>query len=144
MKKTLITLFFGLLVLAPACACTCECKNREVNDPKEMLRKAKSVFVGEVIEWHEANKEEMHRYSNPIVVRVRVEQYWKGVKTQEILISSMGMLRHGCCDIALEEGQKYLVYAAGRNLHTGCTRTMTLKGAESDLAALGPGKTFSK
>jgi hypothetical protein len=108
-----------------------------------MERKAKAVFVGEVVGWHEATREDLRQHSAPFVFRMRVDRYWKGVKTHEVTISAMGVLLPGCCDIALKEGEKYLVYAVGKSMSTGCSRTRHLEQAGEDLKALGPGKPFS-
>jgi hypothetical protein len=109
-----------------------------------MKREAKAVFVGEVIGLREATREDERHHSAPYVFQIRVERYWKGVKTQEIDISAMGVTRGGCCDIALSEGHKYLIYVVGKSLSTGCTRTRPLEQASEDLKILGPGKTFAK
>ena len=109
-----------------------------------MMREAKAVFVGEVVKFHEATREDERHHSAPYVFTVRVERYWKGVKTQEVTVSAMGLTRPGCCEIALEEGYKYLFYVVGRSMSTGCTRTRLLEHADEDLKALGPGKSFSK
>jgi hypothetical protein len=124
-------------------ACTCVCPNR-VNDQKEMMREAKAVFVGEVIGYREATGEDSRNHSAPYVFRVRVERYWKGVKTPEISISAVSESLPGCCGVKLEIGEKYLFYAVHKDLRTGCTRTQRVDRADEDLKALGPGKTFSK
>ncbi|MGC1906060.1 MAG: hypothetical protein WA715_19735 [Candidatus Acidiferrum sp.] len=64
-----------------------------------MEREAKAVFVGEVIEEHGATPEELSHHAAPFVFRMRVERYWKGVKTPKV--------------IGLKIAEKYLAYAVG-------------------------------
>ncbi len=119
-------------------------RTTELNDPKEMEREAKAVFVGEVIAMHDATPEELRHGSDKFEWEMRVERYWKGVETQQIFISARGVAMHGCCDIALAAGNKYLVYVVGKEMRTSCTRTKLLEQAADDLKVLGPGKTFSQ
>ena len=102
------------------------------------------MFVGEVVAKHDATPEELRHGSDRFEWEMRVERYWKGVKTQEIFLSARGVLTPGCCDISLDIGERYLVYAVGKEMSTRCTRTQLLAKADEDLKALGPGKTFSK
>ena len=144
MRKALVIAFLLLAIVTPAStrACSCVCKNRGVNDPKEMMREAKAIFVGEVTDIREATPEEVRHHSDNFVISLRVEKAWKGVKEKDILISARGQLQPGCCDIRLEIGHKYLVYASRKDLSTGCSRTRPLEQSDEDLKALGPGKTF--
>jgi hypothetical protein len=139
----IIALLFFVVAPVATNACTCICPNR-VNDQKEMMREAKAVFVGEVIGFREATAEDSRNHSAPHVFRVRVERYWKGVKTPEISISAVSESLPGCCGAKLEVGEKYLFYAVHRDLRTGCTRTQRFDRADEDLKALGPGKTFDQ
>ena len=54
-------------------ACTCFCKKHGVNDPKEMERESKAVFVGEVIAMHDATPEELRHGSDKFEWEMRVE-----------------------------------------------------------------------
>jgi hypothetical protein len=146
MRYAFITVLLLFAIANPTSvhACTCFCKKHGVNDPKEMERESKAVFVGEVIAMHDATPEELRHGSDKFEWEMRVERYWKGVKTQQIFISANGVAMHGCCDIALDMGNKYLVYVVGKEMRTSCTRTKLLVQATDDLKALGPGKTFSK
>jgi hypothetical protein len=108
-----------------------------------MMREAKAVFIGEVLEIREATPQENRKHSYFFVVRMRVDQYWKGVKTHEVLVSGRGETGV-CCDIRLDVGQKYLVYAVSKDMSTACTRTALLAQADKDLKVLGPGTTFPK
>jgi hypothetical protein len=144
--RTAIIIALLLVAVAaplPTHACTCVCQNR-VDDQKEMFQEASAVFVGEVLEIRDSTPEEQLHHSEESVARMRVERFWKGVKTKEILISAMGIKYGGCCDVLLKKGEKYLIYAVGEEMSTGCTRTKLVEQAKEDLKALGPGKTFAK
>jgi hypothetical protein len=147
MRRTLLT---GILAMvccflsASADACECYCSQRWLNNPVEMKRHAKAVFVGEVLEEREATRDEARELRVAFVVRMRVERFWKGVKTPEMVVNAMGELAPGCCGVSLKAGQRYLIYAVGRELSTGCTRSRHLEGAGEDLRALGPAQTFAQ
>ena len=99
-----------------------------------MKHHSAAVFVGEGL-----NIEGFEDGYFGIVVKFRVERYWKGVKTQEINIR----MNYECCNSPHPEvGSKYLIYAVGKRLETVCTRTRLLEGADDDLRALGSAKTF--
>jgi len=53
-----------------------------------MKHHAKAVFIGEVLEVREATKEEREEYSNFYVVRMRVQRYWKGIKSGEVSVET--------------------------------------------------------
>jgi hypothetical protein len=143
MRPVIIIALLFLEVVAPVAtyACTCICPNR-VNDQKEMMREAKAVFVGEVIGFREATAEDSRNRSAPYVFRVRVDRYWKGVKTPEVSISAVRESLPGCCGEELKVGEKYLFYAVHKDLRTSCTRTRRLDRADEDLKVLGIGKSF--
>jgi hypothetical protein len=146
MKRAFIVVLLLSAITMPASvhACSCVCENRGVKDPKDMEQEAKAVFVGTVLEIRDSTEEERHHHADAAVARIRVERFWKGVKTEEVLVSDMGILLPGCCNISFKVGRKYLVYAVGRNMTPGCTRTDFVENAADDLRALGPGKTSSK
>ena len=137
--KRLILLPFLFLTnsLVPAKAYPCSCKISGDGSPRSTMRHAKAVFVGEVLELTEATKEQTENGFGCAVARMKVERFWKGVKSSEIIVSTeIGRV----CGPGLEVGQKYLVYAFGRSLSLICTPTRKLEYAEKDLKALGPGK----
>jgi hypothetical protein len=103
-----------------------------------MRHHAKAVFVGEVLEVRPATKAEREEYSNLYIVRMRVERYWKGIKSGEITVQT-DMFG---CGPKLEVGAKYLVYGMGKHLDTGCIGTRKVEYADKDLEALGPGKEY--
>ena len=127
-----------LLVPAPAGACSCTCKKLGDGGPRAMAKHSAAVFVGEAIQVIDPTETERKHEYYGIGVKFRVERYWKGVKTREIVVHT----RYTCCQIMLNTGTKYLIYAAGSKLETGCTRTRQLDRADDDLKALGPGKAF--
>ena len=145
MKKAFISilLLFAIGTPTPVYACTCFCKTRGLEDPIEMKREANLIFVGEVLEVRQATDEERRHHADFNLMRVRVERYWKGVKTKEVTISGMGVTAM-CCNTRFEPNKKYLIYTVGKNYSTACTRTSLVEKAGEDLKALGPGKTFSK
>ena len=93
------------------------------------MHHAKAVFAGEVLEVRAATKAEREEYSNSYIVRMRVERYWKGIKSGEITVET-DMFG---CGPNLQVGTKYLVYGMGKRLNTGCTRTRKLEFASEDL-----------
>ena len=105
-----------------------------------MKRHASAIFVGQVLEVRVATDVEFKRYLDRHLIRFRVEQYWKGIKTEEVIISGLGQL--SCCNVQLNVGEKYLIYAVGKAMTTTCTRTMGIEHAADDMKALGPAKTF--
>jgi len=131
MRQLMCSAFLlGLIALGMPDASACECGSK--GTPHKELRKAKAVFVGEVIEVKGGVNNE------PYLVKFNVEGYWKGVKEPSITILSPG----GLCGIIFSVNQKWLVYAYGDELWTDtCRRTTQLMNAAEDLQALGKAKT---
>jgi hypothetical protein len=147
MRRPLLAAVLAMICFflpASAKPCECYCRHNWLDNPLEMKRHSKAVFVGEVLEEREATRAEARRLHVSFVVRLRVEQYWKGTRTREMIVSAMGELQPGCCGVSLKIGQRYLIYAVGKQLDTGCTRSRHLDGADEDLRALGPAQTFSQ
>ena len=138
---TLMLLAAYLLSPSLADACECVCTKHWNTSPLAMKRHSSAVFVGEILEVRELTEAE--KTSDPIgyAIRMRVERYWKGVETKEVVVRS----RLGCCSPQMWDiGRKYLVYGVGKILATTCTRTMPLEDAKDDLQALGPAKTLAQ
>ncbi|SRR5713226_57696 len=135
---TLSTMLVLAFFLAPARAYSCTCEIFGDGSPGSTKHHAKAVFIGEVLEVRASTKSEREEYSNFYIVRMRVERYWKGIKSGEVTVETdlTG------CGPNLRVGEKYLVYAMGKRLNTSCTRTRKLVDAEKDLEALGRGKEF--
>ena len=72
------------LFLIPSMACACTCEIYGDGSPRSTMRHARAVFTGEVLEVREATKPEQEENSNAYIVRMRVERYWKGIKSGEI------------------------------------------------------------
>jgi hypothetical protein len=102
------------------------------------MHHAKVVFVGEVLEVRKATKSELEEYSGPFIVRMRVERYWKGIKSGEINVET----DMTGCGPYFRVGEKFLVYGMGKRLSTACSGTRKLEDAEKDLEVLGPAKEF--
>lgn len=143
MKSAFLPLtLLAAALLAPsfANACSCTCKSYGDGSPLAMKRHSAAVFVGEVIDVRGPTDAESRKGYFGVGVTFRVERYWKGVKTQEITVHT----RLLCCNPTLDEGNRYLVYAVGRKLETGCTRTAPIANADEDLRSLGPGRSFNE
>ncbi len=102
------------------------------------MRHAKAVFAGEVLKVREATKSEQEENSNAYIVRMRVERYWKGIKSGEINVET----DMTGCGPYFRVGEKFLVYGMGKRLNTVSSGTRKLEHAEEDLKALGKGKVF--
>jgi hypothetical protein len=129
---TLLLAFF----FAPTRGYSCECDFTGNGGPSSIKHRARAVFIGEVLEVREATKEEREEYSNFYIVRMRVQRYWKGIKSGEVNVETdlTG------CGPNIKVGKKYLVYGMGKRLNTSCRRTRVLEDAEEDLRALGRAK----
>ena len=126
------------LFLIPSLARACTCEVYGDGSPRSRMHYAKAVFVGEVLEVREATKSEREEYSDAYMGRMRVDRYWKGIKSGEINIET-DMIG---CSPCFRVGEKFLVYGRGKRLNTACSGTRKLEYAEKDLKALGPGKGF--
>lgn len=135
--KTIISLICvaSLIIFYPLVTYSCSCVN--IGTPRQELKKAKAVFVGEVVEIYSGSGDEEY----PAIVKLKVESYWRGIKNTDTIkvLSDMGV--HSCGIVPLKG--KYVVYAykKGKNLVThGCTRTKKIEDAAEDLRELGEGK----
>ena len=140
MNKLVIA--FGLSMI-PFLACStnaCECVIHGDGSPRTESHHSKLVFVGEVTNIREATQYELHQGSLSHAVTFRVERYWKGIQTNQVTVYAE---LAGCPPLSVEKGQKYLVYAQGRQLRITCTRTRKLDAADEDLKALGKGKELN-
>ena len=80
------------------------------------------------------------------VVKVQVEQWWKGDVPTEIFLatgstkSALGTSRWSC-DYSFRQGESYLIFAIGDEYRTSeCSRIQELAKAGEDLKILGEGK----
>ncbi len=134
----LIAIITGTLVLPHGVrACSCTCKPFGDGGPRAMARHSAVIFVGEVTDVQGPTDAESHKGYYGVGVTFRVEQYWKGVRSHVIVVHT----RLWCCNPTLDKGRRYLVYAVGKKLETGCTRTRPITDADEDLRELGPANT---
>jgi hypothetical protein len=135
-----VILVGGWAIFVPivASACTCDLPSPgKTLKPQvvEARKQSRPVFSGEVVEV----------IADPQVpylkVKFRVEKYWKGVLTTEmIVVTGRG---GGDCGYRFEVGARYLIFAYGGDakLETNiCQRTKGLEEATEDLKLLGKGK----
>src|SRR5262249_22567438 len=96
---TIVLIAFSSQVVHP-CSCV-------YGSARQELRKAKAVFVGQVIEVYSGSGREDY----PVIVELEVERYWKGVKKSKTIevLSDMGL--HSCQSVLYKKGTKYIVYA---------------------------------
>lgn len=141
MKKWLL-LATSLLVLNanPASACSCI-----RSTPQQNFARASTVFSGRVIDIQPSLFNEQRsineRRANP-KIRFEVSRVWKGKLERQSFVMTSGS--SASCGYAFQKGKEYLVYASEQDstLQTGlCSGTKLLSEAQSDLAALGQGKT---
>jgi len=137
---TYVLILLPVFMLAPAKTYSCECEIFGDGSPHSMRHHSKAVFIGVVLEIRETTKAELEEYSNFYIVRMRVERYWKGIRSVEVYVETdlTG------CGPNLRVSEKYLVYGMGKRLNTSCTRTRKLADAEEDLRALGPAKDLKQ
>ena len=143
MKKSILALtlsLFPAFFAQSAYACSCAV----TPSPRQAVREARAVFVGEVIA--KEDFETTDKFGTQPVVRVKltVSRVWKGVAGAEAVVLTSGF--EPACGYRFEQGKKYLVYAyADRwglgGLETGiCNRTKSLAAAARDLRAIGKGR----
>jgi hypothetical protein len=157
-KRKIIITFSICLFLSATEVFACECPILSTDDAFE---NSTLVFTGKVvgfeyrkgipnqfIEWAEKHSGKPIEYET-MVVKFKVERYWKGEAPQEIFLvtsrtkNADGTSSSSSCDYDFKEGESYLIYAAdkGRGLRTNfCMRTRPLIRAEEDLKILREGK----
>ncbi len=114
----------------------CKCVQ---STPEERLQKSSAVFSGVAVEVDEDSSSD----ARPQRITFEVEESWKGVYEEQIVIQGDG----SSCDFRFQEGERYLVYAIGgrrsgeMRLSTSVcqgTRALDSPFAGEDLRALGP------
>lgn len=134
-----ILLGFSLSSLVnPPAALACSCV--PPGAPQEHLEKSAAVFSGKAIRVDSR----VYGYE----VRFDVERIWKGAAERTVTLSTG--FGSGDCGYPFREGERYFVYAnygygyayGDTSLATNiCQRTRLLYDADSDLAALGEGRS---
>lgn len=131
--RTILLLTFFALSASAVYPCQCE-----IWKPSEKLRKAKVVFVGEVVEIGRNDKSEWAT----VIVEFKIERYWKGVKQQQYITIGGAPRTAGRCGLPVEVSEKYLIYAdeIDGQLETSFCTSIELERAAEDLAVIGEGK----
>ncbi|HVS00951.1 MAG TPA: hypothetical protein VMW27_30300 [Thermoanaerobaculia bacterium] len=122
-----ITLALSVLWGADA-ALACSCA--PLPEPQQAKDQAAAVFTGTVLG--------ITQEDNRRLVRLRVEESWKGAKCGEVTVTTG--LGDADCGYAFQEGQTYLIYAdkdRGKLTTNICSRTRPAAEAGDDLTALG-------
>jgi len=119
----------------------------------EELQKSDAVFSGKVIAEEYRPLKTSAAQGEVLTVRIAVEKWWKGGKSEEVTLYTSGIRYSGGItsfedeDFLFSLGERYLVYASGSSdsLRTnGCRRTKKLGLADEDLQKLGEGKAPEK
>ncbi len=137
-RRITVLLSMVLLVASASGACTVEIRGD--GSPRSAMHHAKAVFIGQVLDISPTPQSKREMGVTPYSVRLRVERYWKGVKTLEVTVHT-DMVG---CGPHFEVGRKYLVYGFGKELETASSRTKELPFADDDLRVIGPGKQFKQ
>jgi hypothetical protein len=137
-RLTISAAFILTIVLVATRAYSCTCEIHGDGSPESSRRHAKALFIGEVLEVREATKGEREDSSNSFIVRMRVEGYWKGIKSREVNVET----DMTGCGPYFRVGEKFLVYGMGRRLETACSGTRKLEYADKDLRILGKPKEW--
>ena len=147
-----IVLLAAIALISPAEAALAFCCVGRASVAEE-LNSAMAVFSGHVIADEYRPVVSPVSYapagSEVLVVRVAVEQWWKGSGEFEVVLQTAvirrpdGTVRRYSSDFRFRVGERYLVYAYGpaEQLRTDdCRRTAALEKAEEDLRWLGAGR----
>lgn len=132
-----IVLLLTFVGLSASAVYPCVCA---IVKPEKKLRKAKAVFIGEVVEIGRNEKPEWAA----VAVKFKVERYWKGVKEEFITVVGAPATA-GACGLPVKMGEKYLIYAFKMDedqLSTDFCASRRLELAKDDLAFLGKGKVL--
>ncbi len=147
---------FFFINVSSTFACLCD----RTPSVAEELKGATAIFSGKYVsgEYRKGIVNEFRRMEEEIdgkkieyevlVLRFQVEKWWKGNLSNEVILvtdqtrASDGTTSVGDCGLGFEKGQRYLIYAYGKENELGtdaCTRTKKLKRAKADLKQLGEG-----
>lgn len=131
------------LFLSPTAQSVYACSCAATPPPRQALKEATSVFVGEVISKEIFDVKDEFGTQPVVRVRFAVSRIWKGIEGVEVVVHTSGY--EIACGFNFEKGKKYLVYAYPDRwklgvLETGiCNRTRKLESAAKDLRAIGKG-----
>ncbi len=160
MKRSLVVAFFFVFFLFNAAiifGCVCDTSVTFDEEFKESTAVFSGKYIGAEYRKGIVNEsieigffsEEKKRTYEVLVLKFQVEKSWKGAPKQEIVLLtdqvkfSDGSTAVSDCDLSFEEGNRYLIYAYGKENEiqtSACSRTARLKKAKKDLKLLGAGK----
>ncbi len=134
-----IALFFANQSNVPVCNC-------DPASPRQQdIDEATAVFAGQVIyieeiQAHVLQADGTRPFKPQLEVKFEVEELWKGADNAEFIIRTG--VGQGDCGFKFVKGEKYVVYAYGKEMlrTTSCSRTVKLADAAEDLKELGKGK----
>ena len=120
MRKVSFVIFaISLLAFVEQSAAACQCPSLVGENTREVLKKRYledsdyAFFIGKVLKLEKVRVPEMDN-DRFLRVKVKVEKYWKGIKSAEgIIYTSYGA---GSCGVRHVEGRSYMVIA---HLNTG-------------------------
>lgn len=133
--RTVLLFTFFTLTASAVYSCTCD-----IMKPAKKLRKAKAVFIGEVVEIGTTDKSEWAT----AVAKFQVERYCKGVKERFVIVIGAPAAA-GACGLRVEVGKKYLIYAfdmGDGEFETSFCASRAMEQATDDLAVIGKGKSL--
>ena len=136
-RIALVLMAAAFLVVNQPCAFACSCL--PPGPPGDELARSAAVFAGKVVGLDVPAG--VNSGADPVRVTFQISQVWKGTASPNLVVTTAQS--SASCGVAFEQGQDYLVYAAGTDdalTASLCSRTGTLSAASEDLAALGPGK----
>src|SRR5262245_11697329 len=115
----------SIFILCSSAVYPCTC---EPNSARWGFRNAQAIFVGEFLSYTNRNP--------GLEVNFKIEKQWKGHRQNEISAVWDGPV--ACGGFIFEKGQKYLVYAHGKEMlvDTACDRTARLEHATDDINRL--------
>ena len=136
--------------LAPECAFACSCAFPASASPQEItqqeLSRSDAVFAGEAVDIDKPQP--VTSSIAPMKVTFQVSETWKGAERETLDVQTA--VSDASCGYPFDEGESYLVFASKGifceegELEVGlCGSTKPLSGAETELAALGPGAASS-
>jgi hypothetical protein len=159
-KIILALLTCALFGASKTLACDCPLLMTE-----QAVEKSKAVFSGEVIGFEyrkgipdrfvdeQAKEAVRSNVYEMLVVKVRVDQWWKGEPPAEVFLltsstrNADGTSTVDSCDYSFHKGETYLIFATKFNTQreneyrtNDCSRTRKLSIADEDLKILGEGK----
>lgn len=125
----------SIVVFGAATVYPCSC---DFWKPEKKFRKARAVFVGEVVAIGSNDKDEFAT----VAIKFKIDRYWKGIKEPFItVVSAPGV----CCTCGLRVrvGQKFLIYAFKTDddqLETSLCDSGPLEHSQDELRVLGKSK----